>query len=122
MTIQEQNHLDLIEEIIAKKMKLIYWIIGVAMFMMLSIFITVALPIQNTLIEVVRVQQTKAFEKEVDAIYLQKQDYYQIEEDEHRVLKEVIKNPGQADYLMGVINNNIVEKLGFKLTVRGGKK
>ncbi len=57
----------------------------------------------------------------VDKTYLQKWDYYQIEEDEHRVMKEVIRNPSQADYLLGIINNNIVEKLGYKYQTRTGK-
>lgn len=60
--------------------------------------------------------------KERERDYLKKFDYYQIEEDEHRVMKEIIKNPGQTEYLIGVINNNILEQLGFKYTTRGGVK
>jgi hypothetical protein len=119
---QLQSIENIINAKIDSKMKVIYWIIGGSMFAMLTIFVTIALPIQNNLIEAVKTLENKAFTKEVESVYLKKQDYYQIEEDEHRILKEVIKNPAQADYLIGVINDNIIEKLGFKWITRGGQK
>lgn len=112
-------------EIIAyidKKFKPIYWIIGVAMLAMLSIFVTIALPLQNNLIEVIKNQQNAALSKDVDAKFINKWDYYQIEVDEHRLLKTAIQNPIQADYIMGVINDNIETRLLGKFTTRGGTK
>lgn len=58
----------------------------------------------------------------VEKIYMKKFDYYQIEMDEHRVTKGILKDPVQADYLFDVINDNIAEKLGFKYTTRGETK
>lgn len=57
-----------------------------------------------------------------DKTYMEKWDYYQIEVDEHRVMKEILKNPIQADYLFDVINDNIEVKLIGKFTTRGGEK
>lgn len=76
----------------------------------------------STIIVISKDVQAKVDKIEVEKVYMEKFDYYQIERDEHRVLKEVIKNPAQADYLMDVINDNIAEKLGFKYTTRGGTK
>ena len=111
------------------KMKGIYWIIGGTMVVMLTIFVTIALPIQSNLIEAIKKLETKADADKVEAkfnkadkTYMQKWDYYTIEVDEHRVLKEAIKNPAQIDYLMGVINDNIEVKLIGKFTTRGGEK
>lgn len=68
-----------------------------------------------------KIEVDTEFDK-AEKTYMEKFDYYQIEVDEHRVLKEVIRNPAQADYLMDVINDNIASKLGFKYTTRGGEK
>lgn len=67
-------------------------------------------------------KEVEARFKEADKTYMEKFDYYQIEVDGHRVMKEIIRNPAQADYLMDVINDNIASKLGFKYTTRGGEK
>lgn len=121
---EEKRHFELYEEIISLKMKPIYWMMG----LIVTIFVTIAAPLTIILISTVEKVSAKAdtekmkaeFDK-ADKTYLQKWDYYQIEEDEHRVMKEIIKNPQQADYLMGIINNNILEKCGFKYVSRGGE-
>jgi len=125
MSDEEKRHFELYEEIINLKMRPIYWMMG----LMVTIFVTIAAPLTIILIGTVEKVSAKAdidkmkaeFDK-ADKTYLQKWDYYQIEEDEHRVMKEIIKSPIQADYLMGVINNNMIEQLGFKYTNRGGAK
>jgi hypothetical protein len=42
-----------------------------------------------------------------------KSQYYQIEKDEHRMMKEVFINPSRSIYVLDQINENIAEKLGF---------
>lgn len=120
----EYDQAMLIEAIIEKKMRPIYWIVGGSMLAMLTIFVTIALPLQAKLMDVAAIQQTKAGKDWVDSqlnAYIRKDTYYQIEEDEHRVLMEAIKTPSQVDYLIGVINDNILRDLGFKTVGRGEK-
>ncbi|MEI7831278.1 MAG: hypothetical protein WCI31_15980 [Prolixibacteraceae bacterium] len=45
-----------------------------------------------------------------------KLEYYQIEKDEHRMIKEIFVNPSRSIYIFDQINDNIEESLGFKLT------
>lgn len=121
----ELQQVDLIEAIIEKKMRPIYWIVGGSMFAFLTIFVTIALPIQAKLIEVSNVQQTKASKEEVSRdldVYIRKNQYYQIEEDEHTRLIEAIKNPAMSGYIIKEINNNILKELGFQYTIRGENK
>lgn len=118
----EYDQAMLIEAIIEKKMRPIYWIVGGSMLAMLTIFVTIALPLQTKLMDVASIQQSKAERDWVDSqlnAFVRKDTYYQIEEDEHRVLKEAIRNPSQLDYLVGVINDNILRDLGFKTSSRG---
>lgn len=118
----EYDQAMLIEAIIDKKMRPIYWIVGGSMLAMLTIFVSIALPLQTKLMEIAEVQQGKAGKDWVDSqlnAFVRKDTYYQIEEDEHRVIKEAIKNPSQIDYLIGVINDNILRDLGFKTGSRG---
>lgn len=130
---EKMDYIALIESTIETKleskmksqMQPIYWAVGI----MLTIFISISVPLTLVLIEVARIQPLKAYtselkasEEKADKTYLQKWDYYQIEEDEHRVIKEILKTPAQADYLMGIINENIVTQLGFKYQVRGEQK
>ena len=52
---------------------------------------------------------------------LGKLQYYQLEKDEHRMLKEVFVNPSRSIYIFDQIDDNIQSALGFKYVVRGGK-
>ena len=113
----------------------IYWMVGGTLFTMLTIFLTVALPLQKKLMEVALVQELKAFTKDVDArfkesealtrkqesLYIDKYQYYRIEEDEHRMLQEAFKIHDMTPYVMAQINANILKELGFDYTIRGGK-
>lgn len=72
--------------------------------------------------------QTSKLEKEstsfatkeyVDGAYLQKMQYYQIEEDEHRMLLQCFPKDQLNQYIFGQINDNIANSLGFKYTTRG---
>jgi hypothetical protein len=53
---------------------------------------------------------------------LSKFDYYQIEEDEHRMIKDAFYDPKKAALVIDDINANMVKALGFKLTTRGGEE
>lgn len=51
-----------------------------------------------------------------------KLQYYQIEADEHRMMKEIFVNPSRSIYIFDQINDNIASELGFKYTTRGSVK
>jgi hypothetical protein len=125
MSDSEYNQDVFIELTIGRKMRPIYWIVGGSMFAFLTIFVTIALPIQTKLIEVSNIQQTKASKEEVArdlGTYIRKDMYFRIEEDEHLKMVEAIKTPIMAPYIMKEINNNILKELGFSYTIRGDGK
>lgn len=62
--------------------------------------------------------QVKANESEV----VTKMQYYQIEEDEHRMMLELQPDVNKATNVFNKINTNIANELGFRFTTRGGTK
>lgn len=50
-----------------------------------------------------------------------KLQYYQIEEDEHRILLELQPDVNKATNVFNKINDNIAKELGFKFTTRSAK-
>jgi len=118
MSEEEKTHAELIEEIISAKLRPFYWIFGI----LVMVFMTVSVPLTGTLIETVRIQQTKISTEDAEKTYMNKLEYLQIEQDEHRVMQEILKTPESAPYLFGIINDNIADALGFKYTSRGATK
>lgn len=53
---------------------------------------------------------------------LSKLQYYQLEVDEHRMMKEIFVNPSRSVYVFDQINSNIEMDLGFKYINRGIEK
>ncbi len=51
---------------------------------------------------------------------MSKLQYYQLEDDEHRMLKELFPDVNKATGIFDRINDNSQRELGFKLTYRGG--
>jgi hypothetical protein len=106
------------------------------LFTVLSIFLTIALPLQAKLMEVALVQKEKAFTKDVNAqfkevdecfkrvekTYVDKAQYFRIESDEHRMLTGLFPNVQSATYVMNEINANILKELGFNYSIRGSEK
>jgi hypothetical protein len=125
---ENPTSLDLIIDTkISRAMYPIYWMIGGTLFAVLTIFITIALPLQAKLMEVAITQKEKAFTSDVDkklkdfeSFYVTKFQYYQSEEDEHRMMEMLFPNIESAKYIFTQVNANIAEQLGFKYTSRGG--
>lgn len=122
---EDREHFEVIRSIVKEELKTInqwqnrFFLIVLGCFAFFFV----------TLMAVSRDVQSKADREVVKAefdkaekTYMEKFDYYQIELDEHRVMKGILKDPVQADYLFDVINDNIASKLGFKYTTRGGEK
>lgn len=53
---------------------------------------------------------------------LDKLQYYQLEVDEHTMMKEIFINPSRSIYVFDQINNNMQRDLGFKFVNRSGTK
>jgi hypothetical protein len=132
MSEEERDHLQYIEEIIGKKidakMNPIYFLFGI----LILIYIAVAGPLTMAVINIATEQKSKATKEDLDVAikererdYLKKYDYYQIEADEHRMLKEAFimpTDPTKAGIIFEQINDNIATSLGFKYTTRGVNK
>ena len=122
---EDKPHYEVIRSIVKEELKMINTIMKWFITSILSVFAFMFLVQMNLTKEVqgkANAAEIKTEFEKADKMYLQKWDYYQIEQDEHRVMKEIIRNPAQVDYLIDIINNNIVEKLGYKYQSRGSEK
>jgi len=116
MSEQELEHARLIDELMSQRLKPIYWIFGIFM----TAFMTISVPLTATLIETVKVQQLKLSKADAERIFVSKFTYYQIEEDEHRMLLPLLKDPN-AKYIMDEINDNIAQMLDMKYYPRSSR-
>lgn len=111
---EDKAHYDLIESIVKKAQAptntILKSYIGISILVFGFFF--------NSYIEQVKENQTKANANEV----LTKIQYYQIEEDEHRILLEMAPDVNKATIIFNKINDNITKELGFRYTTRGGNK
>lgn len=120
MSEEEKTHVQLIEEIISSKMKPLYWIIGVPLAIMLTIFVTVALPIQSKVIDLTEKVEKKVDDETVRSEFLTKGTYLLLQARSHDSDIEAIRNPSNADLIYNRQNNTDKELLNF--VSRGGIK
>lgn len=123
------EQMRMIEDAIKRYMVPIYWMVGGTLLTVLTIFVTISVPMLSKLIEVSNIQQTKANQKDVDTkfdnwekAFINKREYYQVEEDEHKIMLEAFDNPENARYILEQANNNIATYLGLKYQSRGNPK
>lgn len=119
-------HADLVEKAVGKKMVPIYWMIGGTMAIMLTIFVTIALPISAQVIKLTeafsnieiklndKVNSNEAYEN-----FLPKGQYHILQKDEHIADIEAIRNPENADVIYMKSNSMEAERLG--IASRGSK-
>lgn len=127
---EKLNHAQLIEGTINTKMDAkmnpIYWMVGT----MLTIFVTISVPLTLVLIDTVEKTSNKvdkvvfdAAIKERERDYLMKLDYYKMEEDEHKDILEAFQFPDRASFVFEQINQKMRREMGFNYsTSRGGTK
>lgn len=122
-----QCHADIIEEIMSRKMTPVYWMVGGALFSILTIFITIALPISAQIVKLSEKQS--GIESEVDKKvnsseayenFLSKGVYHLLQKDEHESDLEAIRSPENADLIYMKNNNREAENLG--IASRGSDK
>ena len=120
MSDEEKSHAQLIEEIISNKIKPLYWIIGVPLAIMLTIFVTVALPIQAKVIDLTEKVENKADYEIIRSDFLTKGTYLLLQARSHDSDIEAIRNPSNADLIYNKQNSADAEVLDF--ISRGGIK
>jgi hypothetical protein len=118
MSEEEYAHYETIRSIVKDEVAPINRNINIFMAVALGVFGFMFL----TQFAVYKDLQSKAIEAEVERDYLQKLNYYQIEEDEHRILLEMAPDVNKATTIYNKINDNIATALGFKYTTRGTTK
>lgn len=112
-----------------EKMAPIYWMFGI----LILIYLAVAAPLTGAVIGNASSLSTKVSKDEFDVAikererdFLKKFDYYQIERDEHDMIKEAFICPNDAiklEVIFNRINENVASSLGFRYgTTRGGNK
>lgn len=117
---RNQCHADIIEEIISKKMTLIYWMIGGSLFTFLLIYISIALPLSAQVIKMNEKQSSmeasikdKVDSSEAYENFLPKGTYHRLQKDEHESDLEAIRNPENADLIYMKNNSREAENLGI---------
>lgn len=110
--LEELNHLEQMDQIIAKRMKPFYWIFSVALA-----FGTI---LSAGLIETVRNQGTYIKSEEAYENFIDKKFFHQLQKAEHTSDVEAIQNPSNAANIYARQNQDEAEKLDLRY--RGGEK
>lgn len=116
---EKKCHADLIEDIISRKMRALYWIIGGSMASMLTIYVTIALPISSKVIDMNREIETKISTEDVKKDFITKSTYIFLQSQCHEADIEAIRNPQNSDL---IYNKEIHEAAKYlEFVSRGGK-
>ena len=121
MSEEEKLKLEYIREIIQEEIEKFTKSINRNMNVFFSVGVVLFLTLIGFQMSLTKDVQAKADGKEIERDYIRKIDYYQIEEDEHRMLLRLFSDTPTATYVFGQINDNISSSLGFKYTTRGGQ-
>lgn len=113
MSDEEKCHAEAIEEIIGRKMVPLYWIIGSAMVTMLTIYVTIALPVSSKVIELTKEMEGKVSIDNLRSDYLTKGTYIYLQSQSHEADVEAIRNPSNADLIYNKEINTAAETLEF---------
>lgn len=95
-----------VEEIISKKMIPLYWIIGGSMALMLTIYVSIALPISSKVMELNTEVKSKINSEDVKKDYLTKGTFLFLQNQCHEFDIDAIRNPNNADL---IYNKEITE-------------
>lgn len=116
MSEEEKTHAQLIEDIISRKMKPIYWFI----VLISSVFLTISVPMSAALIDTVRQQSKDISSDEAYRNFLPKLYYHQLQKDEHISDIEAIRHPADAETIYLRHNSREAEQLEIRM--RGSEK
>lgn len=116
MSNEEKSHAQLIEEIISRKLRPVYWACGIVV----ALFTLVSTPLT---IEVIKLNRENAEQIKSDEVYrnfLTKGAFYLMQKDEHESDLEALRNPENADLTYMKLNNANMERL--ELTSRNANQ
>lgn len=122
MSENEKIHLSiLMKEIMSDELKifktrnkLMMWFIGGTMFVMLTVYLGIAGPISA---KVSRLDRENADQINSDIVienFLSKQQYHQLQKDEHEVDVQAINDPKNANWLYLEHNNKEKDRLNIR--------
>ena len=111
MSDQERTQAELIEEIISRKMKPLYWIHGGLAASIFAIFLSVSLPIQTQVLKLSVDMEKKVDSDEVYRNFLTKGVYLTILKTKNEADLEALKNHEQAEFIYMKLNNTVAERL-----------
>ena len=107
---EKTTHAELIEEIISRKLKPVYWAVAA----MLGIFISVSGPLTFKTIDLSVMINGCIQSEEAYRNFLPKNSYHQLQKDEHITDIEAIRNPEQSDLIYMKHNSLEAEKLDIR--------
>lgn len=116
MSEEEKTHAQLIEEIIGRKLKPIYWAVGI----MVVIFLGVSGPLTNQVISNSVTIGEDISSEEAYKNFLLKGAYHLLQKDEHEADIDAIRNPSNADIIYMKHNSSEAERLD--IVQRGAEK
>lgn len=110
MSEEERLHLQQIEDIISRKVKPIYWAVGI----MVAIFVSVSAPLTSKVIDIS--SESSKFIKSDEAYknFLPKGFYHQLQKDEHKADLEALKNPSNAEFIYMRHNDSEADRLDIR--------
>ena len=110
MSDEDKPQLQHIEDIISRKVKPIYWAVGI----MVAIFISVSAPLTSKVIDLS--SETSKFIKSDEAYknFLPKNFYHQLQKDEHQADLEALKNPINAEFIYMKHNASEADRLDIR--------
>lgn len=107
----EKTQAELIEEIISRKMRPLYWIHGGLAASIFAIFLSVSAPLSTQVLKLSTDLEKKIDSDEVYRNFLPKGLYLTILKTKNESDLEAIKNHEQAEFIYMKLNNNIAERL-----------
>lgn len=107
----EKTQLEVIEDIISRKMKPLYWIHGGTALTILGLFLTISLPISERVINLSTDIEKKIDSDEVYRNCLTKGAFLILQKYEHEADLEAMRNPENADLIYMKLNSAHAESL-----------
>jgi hypothetical protein len=107
----EKKQMEIIEAIISRKMRPLYWIHGGTSLAILSIFLSISLPISNQILKLSIDVENKIDSEEAYRNFMTKGLYLTILKSKNEADMEAIKNHDQAEFIYMKLNNTVSERL-----------
>lgn len=107
----EKTQAELIEEIIGKKMRPLYWIHGGTALSILAMFLSISMPISSQILKLSTDVENKVDSDELYRNFMTKGMYLTILKTKNEADMEAMKNHEQAEFVYMKLNNTVAERL-----------